>query len=145
MPLFDCKAQFILVFVTFHPIFRVETLPTVKLPAEAPEVNRMFVDAAVPVSVECQSLTFVQHSLFLCFITWFLFTVATLIKPPAILGSLVPPFPQRAHMEESIIEVLKYSQKDMDAAIAKVQEEVGLTELQSLILLKKLLDLKLKN
>lgn len=29
-------------------------------------------------------------------------------------------------MEESIIEVLKYSQKDMDAAIAKVQAEVGL-------------------
>lgn len=43
-------------------------------------------------------------------------------------------------MEESIIEVLKYSQKDMDAVIAKVRaEEVclsGLTELQSLVLLK---------
>ncbi|XP_011613883.2 transforming acidic coiled-coil-containing protein 3 isoform X1 [Takifugu rubripes] len=45
------------------------------------------------------------------------------VPPPAILGSLVPPFPQTAHVEESIIEVLKYSQKDMDAAIAKVQAE----------------------
>lgn len=71
---------------------QLETLPVaVKLPAEAPEMNQLFVDAAVP--------------------------------PPAILGSLVPPFPQAAHMEESIIEVLKYSQKDMDAAIAKVQAE----------------------
>lgn len=46
------------------------------------------------------------------------------IQPPPILESLVPPFPQQANTEESIIEVLKYSQKDMDAAIAKVQAEV---------------------
>lgn len=54
------------------------------------------------------------------------FSPLHLIKPPAILGSLVPPFPQTTHREESIIEVLKYSQKDMDAAIAKVQAEVAL-------------------
>lgn len=44
--------------------------------------------------------------------------------PPApILESLVPPFPQPANTEDAIIEVLKYSQKDMDAAIARVQAE----------------------
>uniref|UniRef100_A0A8D3C4I3 Transforming acidic coiled-coil-containing protein C-terminal domain-containing protein n=1 Tax=Scophthalmus maximus TaxID=52904 RepID=A0A8D3C4I3_SCOMX len=41
-----------------------------------------------------------------------------------ILESLVPAFPQPANTEDAIIEVLKYSQKDMDAAIAKVQAEV---------------------
>ncbi|XP_069571032.1 transforming acidic coiled-coil-containing protein 3 [Brachyistius frenatus] len=41
--------------------------------------------------------------------------------PTPILEILVPPFPQPA--EDAIIEVLKYSQKDMDAAIAKVQAE----------------------
>lgn len=46
------------------------------------------------------------------------------IQPSPILESLIPPFPQPANAEESIIEVLKYSQKDMDAAIAKVQAEV---------------------
>lgn len=56
------------------------------------------------------------------------FSPLNLIKPPAILGSLVPPFPPTVHVEESIIEVLKYSQKDMDAAIAKVQAEVGLAQ-----------------
>uniref|UniRef100_A0A8D3EAG3 Transforming acidic coiled-coil-containing protein C-terminal domain-containing protein n=1 Tax=Scophthalmus maximus TaxID=52904 RepID=A0A8D3EAG3_SCOMX len=42
-----------------------------------------------------------------------------------ILESLVPAFPQPANTEDAIIEVLKYSQKDMDAAIAKVQAEVS--------------------
>ncbi|CAK6956991.1 transforming acidic coiled-coil-containing protein 3 isoform X2 [Scomber scombrus] len=42
---------------------------------------------------------------------------------PQILESLVPPFPQPANTEDAIIEMLKYSQKDMDAAIAKVQAE----------------------
>lgn len=41
-----------------------------------------------------------------------------------MLESLVPPFPQPANTEDAIIEVLKYSQKDMDAAIARVQAEV---------------------
>ncbi|XP_054653551.1 transforming acidic coiled-coil-containing protein 3 isoform X2 [Dunckerocampus dactyliophorus] len=41
---------------------------------------------------------------------------------PQILESLVPPFTQ-SNSEATIIEVLKYSQKDMDAAIAKVQAE----------------------
>uniref|UniRef100_A0AAX7TTW4 Transforming acidic coiled-coil-containing protein C-terminal domain-containing protein n=1 Tax=Astatotilapia calliptera TaxID=8154 RepID=A0AAX7TTW4_ASTCA len=42
-----------------------------------------------------------------------------------VLESFVPPFPQPANSEDAIIEVLKYSQKDLDAAIAKVQAEVG--------------------
>lgn len=46
------------------------------------------------------------------------------LVPPPILESLVTPFPQPASAEESIIEVLKYSQKDMDAAIARVQAEM---------------------
>lgn len=41
-----------------------------------------------------------------------------------MLESLIPPFPQPANTEDAIIEVLKYSQKDMDAAIARVQAEV---------------------
>ncbi|XP_053290226.1 transforming acidic coiled-coil-containing protein 3 [Pleuronectes platessa] len=40
-----------------------------------------------------------------------------------IFESLVPSYPQQANPDESIIDVLKYSQKDMDAAIAKVQAE----------------------
>ncbi|XP_026157531.1 transforming acidic coiled-coil-containing protein 3 [Mastacembelus armatus] len=40
-----------------------------------------------------------------------------------VFKSLVPPFPQPTTAEDAIIEVLKYSQKDMDAAIAKVQAE----------------------
>ncbi|XP_028251181.1 transforming acidic coiled-coil-containing protein 3 isoform X3 [Parambassis ranga] len=43
--------------------------------------------------------------------------------PAPVLGDLVPSFPQPANAEEAIIEVLKYSQKDMDAAIARVQAE----------------------
>lgn len=62
MSLFDPRATFILViflFYFFYPIFRLESLPvTVQLPAEAPEMNELFVDAAVPVSLCCQSLTF---------------------------------------------------------------------------------------
>ncbi|XP_076014650.1 transforming acidic coiled-coil-containing protein 3 [Genypterus blacodes] len=42
---------------------------------------------------------------------------------PLLLVSLVPPFCQSASTEEDIIEVLKYSQKDMDAAMAKAQAE----------------------
>ncbi|TNN84197.1 Transforming acidic coiled-coil-containing protein 3 [Liparis tanakae] len=42
---------------------------------------------------------------------------------PPILADLGPPFPQQAITEGAIIEVLKYSQKDLDAAIARVQAE----------------------
>lgn len=42
-----------------------------------------------------------------------------------ILESLVPPFPQPVNTEDAIIDVLKYSQKDMDDAIARSQAEVG--------------------
>ncbi|KAM3594450.1 uncharacterized protein V6R79_008096 [Siganus canaliculatus] len=57
-----------------------------------------------------------------------------------ILESLVPPFPQPAHVEDSIIEVLKYSQKDMDAAIARVQAEAKAKEEQWSAKYKKLQD-----
>ncbi|KAI3367722.1 hypothetical protein L3Q82_026562 [Scortum barcoo] len=61
--------------------------------------------------------------------------------PPApILESLVPPFPQPANTEDAIIEVLKYSQKDMDAAIARVQAEAKEKEEQWSAKYKKLLD-----
>ncbi|XP_044023713.1 transforming acidic coiled-coil-containing protein 3 isoform X2 [Siniperca chuatsi] len=60
--------------------------------------------------------------------------------PPPILESLVPPFPQPANAEDAIIEVLKYSQKDMDAAIAKVQAEAKEKEEQWSAKYKKLLD-----
>ncbi|KAJ0062734.1 hypothetical protein NL108_004349, partial [Boleophthalmus pectinirostris] len=41
----------------------------------------------------------------------------------------LPPVPQPTNTEEAIIEVLKYSQKDMDAAIARVQAEISDTAL----------------
>ncbi|XP_036927885.1 transforming acidic coiled-coil-containing protein 3 isoform X2 [Acanthopagrus latus] len=61
--------------------------------------------------------------------------------PPApILESLVPQFRQPATTEDSIIEVLKYSQKDMDAAIARVQAEAMVKEDQWSAKYKRLLD-----
>ncbi|XP_034077984.1 transforming acidic coiled-coil-containing protein 3 isoform X2 [Gymnodraco acuticeps] len=45
-----------------------------------------------------------------------------------ILADLVPPFPQTENTEEAIIEVLRYSQQDMDAAIARVQAQAKDTE-----------------
>lgn len=60
--------------------------------------------------------------------------------PAPILESIVPPFPQPANTEDAIIEVLKYSQKDMDAAIAKVQAEAKEKEEQWSAKHKKLLD-----
>ncbi|XP_072221547.1 transforming acidic coiled-coil-containing protein 3 isoform X2 [Leuresthes tenuis] len=60
--------------------------------------------------------------------------------PTPIFESLVPPFPQPANTEDAIIEVLKYSQKDMDTAIAKVQAEAKEKEQQWSAKYKKLLD-----
>ncbi|CAL8272855.1 unnamed protein product [Merluccius merluccius] len=45
--------------------------------------------------------------------------VEPLVQNPTVLESLVPP----TNTEEAIIEVLKYSQKDMDAAVAMVRAE----------------------
>ncbi|KAM9842338.1 transforming acidic coiled-coil-containing protein 3 [Aulostomus maculatus] len=59
---------------------------------------------------------------------------------PEILETLVAPFPQTANTEDTIIEVLKYSQKDMDAAIARVQAEAKQTEEHWSTKYKKLLD-----
>ncbi|XP_008281984.1 transforming acidic coiled-coil-containing protein 3 [Stegastes partitus] len=60
--------------------------------------------------------------------------------PAPILQTIVPPFPQPASTEDAIIEVLKYSQKDMDAAIAKAQAEAKEKEQQWSAKHKKLLD-----
>ena len=44
----------------------------------------------------------------------------------------VTPFPRAVNSEEAIVEVLKYSQRDMDAAIDSVLAAVGLTPLSPL-------------
>ncbi|KAM4540609.1 transforming acidic coiled-coil-containing protein 3 [Fundulus diaphanus] len=60
--------------------------------------------------------------------------------PPPILQGLVRPFPETADAEEAIIDVLKYSQKDMDAAISRVQAEASVKEEQWSAKFKKLQD-----
>ncbi|XP_033980828.1 transforming acidic coiled-coil-containing protein 3 isoform X2 [Trematomus bernacchii] len=57
-----------------------------------------------------------------------------------ILADLVPPFPQPENTEEAIIEVLRYSQQDMDAAIARVQAQAKDTEDQWSAKYKTILD-----
>ncbi|XP_074548949.1 transforming acidic coiled-coil-containing protein 3 [Halichoeres trimaculatus] len=57
-----------------------------------------------------------------------------------ILQGLVPLFPQPENSEEAIIEVLKYSQKDMDAATARAQAEAQIKEEQWSAKYKKLYD-----
>ncbi|XP_019725850.1 transforming acidic coiled-coil-containing protein 3 [Hippocampus comes] len=52
---------------------------------------------------------------------------STAAPTPQILESLIPAFSQPASTED-IIDVLKYSQKDMDAAIAKIQAEAKTKE-----------------
>ncbi|KAK1894019.1 Transforming acidic coiled-coil-containing protein 3 [Dissostichus eleginoides] len=57
-----------------------------------------------------------------------------------ILADLVPPFPQPENTEEAIIEVLRYSQQDMDAAIARVQAQAKHTDDQWSAKYKRILD-----
>ncbi|XP_063765231.1 transforming acidic coiled-coil-containing protein 3 isoform X1 [Eleginops maclovinus] len=57
-----------------------------------------------------------------------------------ILADLVPPFFQPENTEEAIIEVLRYSQQDMDAAIARVQAQAKETEDQWSAKYKRILD-----
>ncbi|XP_038142184.1 transforming acidic coiled-coil-containing protein 3 [Cyprinodon tularosa] len=57
-----------------------------------------------------------------------------------LVPNLVPQFPKPAESEEAIIEVLKYSQKDLDAAIARVQAETKVKEEQWDAKFKKLQD-----
>ncbi|KAM6968850.1 transforming acidic coiled-coil-containing protein 3 [Tautogolabrus adspersus] len=68
-----------------------------------------------------------------------LFDDATAPAPPTLEG-LVPLFPQQANTEDAIIEVLKYSQKDLDAAIARVTAEATEKEEQWSAKYKKLHD-----
>ncbi|XP_029901020.1 transforming acidic coiled-coil-containing protein 3 [Myripristis murdjan] len=68
-----------------------------------------------------------------------LFDDATAPDPP-VLQSLVPAVPIPVNTEDAIIEVLKYSQKDMDAAIAKVQAEAKEREEQWSLKYDKLFD-----
>ncbi|XP_030628201.1 transforming acidic coiled-coil-containing protein 3 [Chanos chanos] len=51
-----------------------------------------------------------------------------LAQDPAVLDLLVPTFRQPVKNEDAIIEVLKYSQKDMDAALETVQKEAQARE-----------------
>ncbi|XP_017266373.1 transforming acidic coiled-coil-containing protein 3 [Kryptolebias marmoratus] len=60
--------------------------------------------------------------------------------PTPLLESIIPPFPQPTNTEDAIIELLKYSQKDMDAAIAEVQAEGKVKEEQWSAKFKKLQD-----
>ncbi|XP_028294289.1 transforming acidic coiled-coil-containing protein 3 [Gouania willdenowi] len=60
--------------------------------------------------------------------------------PTSGLESLVPAFPQPADTEGAIIEVLKYSQKDMDATIALMDLQVEEKEKQWSFKYNKLLD-----
>ncbi|XP_068195349.1 transforming acidic coiled-coil-containing protein 3 [Antennarius striatus] len=62
------------------------------------------------------------------------------MPPPPVLEIFVPPFPQPVSIEDSIIEVLKYSQKDMDAAIARVQAQAREQEEQWIAKHKSLLN-----
>lgn len=52
----------------------------------------------------------------------------------------IPPVPQLTNAEDAIIEVLKYSQKDMDAAMARAQAEAEEKERQWSVKYHKLLD-----
>ncbi|XP_024285992.2 transforming acidic coiled-coil-containing protein 3 isoform X2 [Oncorhynchus tshawytscha] len=47
----------------------------------------------------------------------------TLVTNSPVLENLVPTFPQPANPDDNIIEVLKYSQQDMNVAIAKIQKQ----------------------
>lgn len=51
--------------------------------------------------------------------------VHTVVQDPTVLDLLVPTLKQPVKMEDSIIEVLKYSQRDMDAALQKAEKQVG--------------------
>ncbi|KAK9964236.1 hypothetical protein ABG768_005428 [Culter alburnus] len=61
--------------------------------------------------------------------------VETVVPDPTVLDLLVPTLKQPVRTEDSIIEVLKYSQRDMDAALQKAdrQAEERLQEMQTQI------------
>ncbi|XP_052007308.1 transforming acidic coiled-coil-containing protein 3-like [Xyrauchen texanus] len=62
-------------------------------------------------------------------------TVDNVVPDPTVLDLLVPTFKQPFKMEDSIIDVLKYSQRDLDAALQKAdrQAEERQQELKSQI------------
>ncbi|XP_031643984.1 transforming acidic coiled-coil-containing protein 3 isoform X4 [Oncorhynchus kisutch] len=49
----------------------------------------------------------------------------TLVTNSPVLENLLPTFPQPANPDDNIIEVLKYSQQDMNVAIAKIQKQAN--------------------
>lgn len=51
--------------------------------------------------------------------------VETVVPDPTVLDLLVPTLKQPVKTEDSIIEVLKYSQRDMDAALQKADRQVS--------------------
>lgn len=114
----------------FSAQLRLETPHTAEKSGPQKDGFKLF-DATAPVShsgswlclltfTETKWKFWKQHMFLL---TWFIYT-GTVTQAHPILADLVPPFPQPANTEDAIIEVLKYSQKDMDAAIARVQAQV---------------------
>lgn len=71
-----------------------------------------------------------------------LLDVATEPCAPVLPTHLLPvlPVPQSINAEDAIIEVLKYSQKDMDAALARAQAEAEEQENRWIVKYNKLLD-----
>lgn len=51
--------------------------------------------------------------------------VETVVPDPTVLDLLVPALKPPVKTEDSIIEVLKYSQKDMNAALQKADRQVS--------------------
>lgn len=51
--------------------------------------------------------------------------VCNMTQDPAVFDLLVPSFKQSLKNDGAIIDVLQYSQKDMDAALAQAQEKVA--------------------
>lgn len=82
---------------------------------------KLLVDTTFPVSPVLSHLP-LDNGYNVSLSSWFYLYGMSFQTP--ITESIIPPFPQPTNTEDAIIEVLKYSQKDMDAAIAKVQAEV---------------------
>lgn len=52
-----------------------------------------------------------------------------MVPDPTVLDLLVPTLKQPVKMEDSIIEVLKYSQRDMDTSLQRAEKQVSVCSL----------------
>nr|XP_019940730.1 PREDICTED: transforming acidic coiled-coil-containing protein 3 [Paralichthys olivaceus] len=123
-------------YLKFDPLLRESP----KKPTAAPEAGQTHVPrpAAFASRLETQQMAEKEATNAPQDCDFKLFDPAAPATP--IFESLVPAFPQPANTEDAIIEVLKYSQKDMDAAIAKVQLESKKKEEQWSAKYKKVID-----